>query len=67
MRDVYKRQVFARVDGKRVNSTTDQVITFVRAASPQAQGLNAAYTLIKETEKKKYLSKDCLLYTSRCV
>ena len=33
-------------------------ITFVRADSPQAQGLNAAYTLIKETEKKKYLSKD---------
>lgn len=52
------RVVFARVDGKRVNSTTDQVITFVRADSPQAQGLNAAYTLIKETEKKKYLSKD---------
>ena len=51
------RVVFARVDGKRINSTTDQVITFVPADSPEAQGLNAAYTLIKETEKRKYLSK----------
>lgn len=39
------RVVFARVDGKRINSTTDQVITFVPADSPEAQGLNAAYTL----------------------
>lgn len=52
------RVVFARVDGKRINGTTDQVITFVRADSPEAQGLNAAYTLIKETEKRKYLSKE---------
>lgn len=52
------RVVFARVDGKRINSTTDQVITFVPADSPEAQGLNAAYTLIKETEKRKYLSKE---------
>lgn len=52
------RVVFARVDGKRVNGETDEVIKFLPADSPQAKGLNAKYTLIKELEKKKYLSKD---------
>ena len=52
------RVVFARVDGKRINGETDEVIRFLPADSPAAKGVNAKYTLIKETEKKKYLSKD---------
>lgn len=52
------RVVFARIDGKRVNGETDEVIKFLPADSPQAQGLNTKYALIKELEKKKYLSKD---------
>lgn len=52
------RVVFARIDGKRINSETDEVIKFLPADSPEAKGINAKYTLIKETEKKKYLSKE---------
>ncbi len=52
------RVVFARVDGKRINGETDEVIKFLPADSPQAQGLNTKYALIKELEKKKYLSKE---------
>lgn len=33
----------------------DQVIEFVKADSPLAQNVNAAYTVIKETERPKYL------------
>lgn len=33
----------------------DQVIEFVKADSELARGVNAQYTVIKETEKKKYL------------
>lgn len=33
----------------------DQVIEFVKADSELAKGVNAQYTVIKETEKKKYL------------
>lgn len=49
------RVVFARVDGKRINGETDEVIQFIPANSPAAKGLNATYTLIQETEKKKYV------------
>ena len=52
------RVVFARIDGKRINGETDEVIKFLPADSPAAKGINAKYTLIKETEKKKYLSKE---------
>ena len=52
------RVVFTRIDGKRINGETDEVIKFLPADSPEAKGLNAKYALIKETEKKKYLSKD---------
>ena len=52
------RVVFTRVDGKKKNSTTDEVITFISENDPRAEGLNAQYTLIKETEKKKYSAKD---------
>lgn len=50
------RVVFARVDGKRINSETDEVIKFIPANSPAAKDLNASYAFIKETEKKKYLA-----------
>lgn len=33
----------------------DQVIEFIKADSDLAKGVNAQYTVIKETEKKKYL------------
>jgi hypothetical protein len=33
----------------------DKVIEFVKAESPLAERVNAQYTLIKETEKPKYL------------
>lgn len=52
------RTVFTRVDGKRVNGETDEVITFIPADSPEAENLDAAYTLIKEKEKKKYRTMD---------
>ena len=35
----------------------DKVITFVKADTPEAEGINAQYTLIKEREKKKLLPK----------
>lgn len=52
------RVVFTRVDGKRINGETDEVITFINADSPEAKGLKASYTLIKEKEKKKYRGKE---------
>lgn len=35
----------------------DEVIEFVKADSPLAEQVNAQYTVIKETERKKYLPK----------
>lgn len=35
----------------------DKVITFVKADTPEAEGINAQYALIKEREKKKLLPK----------
>lgn len=55
------RVVFTRVDGKRKNSTTDEVISFLSEDDPAAQGLKHEYAVIKETEKKKYLSKDIVM------
>ena len=52
------RVVFTRVDGKRVNSFTDEVISFLSADDPMAQNIKAEYTIIKETEKTKYLSNE---------
>lgn len=52
------RVVFTRVDGKRKNSLTDEVITFLPADDPRAKDIEAHYTLIKETEKRKYFAKD---------
>lgn len=36
----------------------DKVIEFIPADSPEAQGLNKEYVLVKEREKKKYLPSD---------
>jgi hypothetical protein len=36
----------------------DKVIEFIPANSPEAQGLNKEYVLVKEREKKKYLPGD---------
>ena len=35
----------------------DKVFTFVKPDSPEAEGINAEYVMIKEREKKKYLPK----------
>lgn len=45
---------------KQVNhrGQADKVIEFIPANSPEAQGLNAEYVLIKEREKQKFLPKD---------
>ena len=52
------RVVFTRIDGKRKNSATDEVITFLNADDPRAKDLNTKYAVVKEMEKKKYLSRD---------
>lgn len=39
----------------------DQVIEFVKADSELAKGVNAQYTIIKETERKKYLPGEIVL------
>lgn len=52
------RVVFARIDGKRINGETDEVIRFLPEGSTAAKEMNVNYTLIKETEKKKYLGKE---------
>ncbi|MGL4502061.1 MAG: DUF3644 domain-containing protein [Planktothrix sp.] len=36
----------------------DRVIEFIKADDPLAQNINATYTVIKDTEKKKFLPKD---------
>ncbi|BDA71707.1 hypothetical protein CAL7716_058730 [Calothrix sp. PCC 7716] len=36
----------------------DQVIEFIKADSPLAENINKTYTVIKETERPKYLPKD---------
>lgn len=36
----------------------DKVIEFIKADSPLAKDVNATYTVIKETEKKKFLPKE---------
>lgn len=51
------RVLFTRLNAKR-EGQADQVIKFIPEGSDAADSLNKAYMLIKETEKKKYLSKD---------
>lgn len=50
------RVVFVRVDGKRKNHETDQVIRFISSDSPEAEGLKETIALIQEKEKKKFTS-----------
>ncbi|MBK7476960.1 MAG: hypothetical protein IPI11_13475 [Haliscomenobacter sp.] len=38
----------------------DKVIEFIKADSPEAQGLNKEYVLIKDREKPKYLPKQII-------
>ena len=51
------RVLFTRLNANR-KGQADQVIEFIPAGTEGAEQLNKAYTLIKETEKKKYLSKE---------
>ena len=50
------RVAFVRVDGKRVNRETDEVIRFIPSGSIEAEGLKEAIAVITEKEKKKYTS-----------
>lgn len=51
------RVLFTRLNAKR-RGQADQVVEFIPEGSEGAENLNKTYMLIKETEKKKYLSKD---------
>lgn len=50
------RVAFVRIDGKRVNQATDEVIRFIPSDSPEAEGLKETIAFITEKEKKKYTS-----------
>ena len=56
------RVVFARVDGKRKNSLTDEVISFIPSDDPRAKDLKANYAVITEKEKKKYFAKEVVAH-----
>lgn len=56
------RVLFTRVDGKRKNSSTDEVITFIPADDPRAKDINANYAVIAEKEKKKYFAKEVVAH-----
>ena len=51
------RIAFVKIDGKRVNQETDEVIRFIPSGSPEAEGLKEAIAVITEKEKKKYTSQ----------
>jgi hypothetical protein len=51
------RVLFTRLNAKR-KGQADKVIEFLPDGTEGAEQLNKTYMLIKETEKKKYLSKD---------
>lgn len=48
------RVLFVPINAKR-KGQADQVVEYVKSDSPLAEGLEKAYTVIKETEKRKYL------------
>ena len=48
------RVLFVPINAKR-QGQADQVVEFVKSDSPLAEGLEKAYAVIKETEKRKYL------------
>ena len=51
------RVLFVPINAKR-KGQADQVIEFVKSDSPLAEGLEKTYTVIKETEKRKYLPSE---------
>ena len=51
------RILFTRLNAKR-KGQADQVVEFIPEGTQGADSLNKTYILIKETEKKKYLSKE---------
>lgn len=51
------RVLFTRLNAKRIGQA-DQVVEFIPDGTEGADSLNKTYMLIKETEKKKYLSKE---------
>jgi len=51
------RVLFTRLNANR-KGQADQIVEFLPEDTPGAENLNKAYMLIKETEKKKYLSSE---------
>lgn len=51
------RVLFVPINAKRLGQA-DQVVEFIKSDSPLAEGLEKAYAVIKETEKKKYLPSE---------
>ena len=51
------RILFVPINAKR-QGQADQVVEFVKSDSPLAEGLEKAYAVIKETEKRKYLPSE---------
>ena len=51
------RLIFTPIGARKIGQA-DKVVQFIRADSPQAEGKNPQYTLIKETEKPKYLPSE---------
>ena len=51
------RLIFTPIGVNKIGQA-DKVMEFIRADSPQAEGKNPQYTLIKETEKPKYLPSE---------
>ena len=50
------RVLFVPINAKR-EGQADQVVEFIKSDSPLAQNLDKHYTVLKETEKPKYLAK----------
>ncbi len=54
----YSYRVFYVQKSANRKGQADEVIEFISANSPEAEGLNKKYVLIKEKEKRKYLPGD---------
>lgn len=54
------RVLFVPVNAKR-KGQADRVVEFVKGDSPEAEGIEKAYTYIKETEKPKYRPKEIVI------
>ena len=53
------RVLFVPINAKRMGQE-DRVVEFIKSDSPLAQNLDKTYTILKETEKPKYLAKDII-------